>query len=73
MEKRDGLFKLTQTSRIIWSLGVIAALCIAAETFLVWADRSTSESLLTLAATAVGGIAGLAVPTADKRKDDEES
>lgn len=55
---------ITPTTRrwIIGCLTALAALAIVGEVILAALDYSTSEALLTVAATAVGGIAGMAVP-----------
>ena len=50
---------------ILVLLGAIAALCIVAETALLVVGVTTSEALLTIAATAVGGLAGMAVPPSE--------
>ncbi len=52
-----------QTRRwIVLALAGIATVGIVAEVVILLAGASTSEALLTISATAVGGIAGLAVP-----------
>ena len=47
---------------IIASLAVIALAAIIAEVILIATGSDASEALLTVAATAVGGLAGLAMP-----------
>lgn len=47
---------------IIWTLGWIATFCIAAEIWLATIGMQGSDALLTVAASAVGGIAGMAIP-----------
>ena len=47
---------------IIASLAFVALAAIVAEVILVLNDATSSEALLTVAATAVGGLAGLAIP-----------
>ena len=47
---------------IIYALGIIALAGILAEVIIVLFGETSSEALLTVVATAVGGIAGLAVP-----------
>ena len=55
-----------QTRRnIIFALSVIALTGIVAEVIIVLLGNESSEALLTVVATAVGGIAGLAVPGSD--------
>lgn len=55
-----------QTRRaIIYSLGVVALAAIIAEVVIVLVGDTASEALLTVAATAVGGLAGIALPGRD--------
>ena len=64
--ENGGVGVTPQTRRlIIFVLGGIAALAIIAEALLLILGETTSEALLTVAATAVGGVAGLAVPGRD--------
>ena len=50
---------------IVYVLGFIALACIVAEVVLATLGESTSDAIMTVAATAVGGIAGLAIPDRD--------
>ena len=56
--------KLAPATRrlIVWSLAFIAFVAVVANVWLTLADKEASEALLTLAAGAVGGISGMAVP-----------
>lgn len=47
---------------IVWGLVWLATLCILTELSSVVFGHPTSDALMTLAATAVGGLAGLAIP-----------
>ena len=50
---------------IIYVLGFLALACIIAEVVLAALGEQTSDAIMTVAATAVGGIAGLAIPDRD--------
>lgn len=47
---------------IVWCLATIAVVCVGAEVLLAMFSADASDALMAIAATAVGGIAGLAVP-----------
>ena len=47
---------------IVWCLATIAIVCVSAEVLLAWMGADASDALVAISATAVGGIAGLAVP-----------
>jgi hypothetical protein len=49
----------------VLSLAVIALVAIIAEVVLLWSGRTASEALLTIAATAVGALGGIALPGND--------
>ena len=59
--------KLEPSTRrwIVVTLAAIAIIAIVAEVIVLLSGSATSEALLTIAATAVGGIAGMAVPQGD--------
>jgi len=50
---------------IIASLAAIALVAIIAEVLIVLLGKSSSEALLTVAATAVGALGGIALPGSD--------
>lgn len=50
---------------IIVALAVIALASIVAEVLIVLLGQTSSDALLTIAATAVGGLAGIALPGHD--------
>ena len=47
---------------IVWCLATIAIVCVGAEVLLAMFGANASDALMAIAASAVGGIAGLAVP-----------
>ena len=53
---------------IITALTLVALACIAGEVVMALAGKPTSDAMLTVAATAVGGVAGLAVPGKDDQR-----
>ena len=65
--------KVTPTTRrwVVAALAGIALASIVAEVLILWTGKSTSEALLTIAATAVGGLAGLAIPGEDSEPTPE--
>ena len=63
-QSRSGVTPQTRRN-IIFALSVIALTGIVAEVIIVLLGNESSEALLTVVATAVGGVAGLAVPGVD--------
>jgi hypothetical protein len=57
----------SQTRRmIVVALALIALACIGGEVLLMLYGTGQSDALMAVSSAAVGGIAGLAVPSADK-------